>query len=1250
MSYTPGNISDAQTTVILNDPSLTALGFQNLVQNANNLAVVDIQVGLDARIRNQAPKQLPTGFIVSRTVPQTDDNGLPIPGQFQQVTSFDYSKLPKGVTAQIDSESGMLTGFYLIIDSNLPPNWPPYLSTIMANYDATGKLVDFYAMGTGTGVIYLTIQGHSVKVYPHWDATGKPIINIDSSSGGFFKGLAQGVSEIMKPFGVVGQIALAYATAGFSEYLQAGAYALTAVEAGLAAAATVQLVTTGTISPEKLAQSAILQYAGGAIVNLAGDFTGIDIANALKTTLPGAVGTITNSVINTVVTDVLSHQPVTFNSLAVAVLGPSGIGSTSVPATLLQEFKDYIAVTPNSPVAGFTIDSATGLTVAYNDPLLFQKWLNDPTSVNIIEGTDSQNNTIDFLFPIDVAPPIINPSVISSDTVNAVNNWYANNPTADALYIQAAAHDSGIPLEQLNEINLSNNRALIADSTGHIPILQANGQVLEFTSQEQFNAWQANPDNFTETNFDNKVFFSNITTTDSTTVQPSTQSGSTTVTAFNQTLGQVNGQDISLGTIVVASNIPLGGIFTGAVGESGTLVFANITESAAWNTSGGIFGSGNWTYTQSTTDPTVYYVSSAETSFTSTLTNIPILRNSVGIFNGSPVSGTFIFPDQATQTAWLSGEPYQLVLGTSPGTYEVILQTDSVAVNKTPAPLTALSTTTIISPNVGQGITVLPTAITPDSVSFSTSNVYRINGENFQFPDEVSYNAFVASGGKTVPGYGISSSGNYTDSSGLVINEVVPATPPISTTVIPSVIIPINKSYVAGGITYRFADAATETAFINNGYSTAGLNLAKIENLGSGVMFLAPADLYPISSWQSISIDLSKPATIINIDTGQTLTPKLGSVPPAVSSDYKPPLVGDSASMQPVGYVSGTVQLTPGLATQVDLAVSAWEAANPGVPLSEEQYYKIEDAILNGTYVPPSTQSIGAPAAVAPAADAAANTLTTNVQNAVSAVAQNAPSGSVFNITINNYGSQSTVTAPTSYFSGIIDYIGNLGTSFIKFIGNTFTSVINGNIFSDISAQFSKLIASIKNNGIVSTISSSFSDLINYIKTSFLFDNSVTQYIKDQASTLIANIQSTELYKLVASTLDSITPNFIKDIVGNLSVGNITTSSLTSTSSTFVYDPTIFTYLNTGVTTSTVKVIDTTKLPAGTIYNGPAVTNNPVVPGYTGDYLHLENYQQSMYGKIHTGIRYIPNPTVMTDPGPLVGQVSTILNGNDGIH
>ena len=103
MSYTPGNISDAQTTVILNDPSLTALGFQNLVQNANNLAVVDIQVGLDARIRNQAPTQLPTGFIVSRTVPQTDDNGLPIPGQFQQVTSFDYSKLPTGVTAQIDS-------------------------------------------------------------------------------------------------------------------------------------------------------------------------------------------------------------------------------------------------------------------------------------------------------------------------------------------------------------------------------------------------------------------------------------------------------------------------------------------------------------------------------------------------------------------------------------------------------------------------------------------------------------------------------------------------------------------------------------------------------------------------------------------------------------------------------------------------------------------------------------------------------------------------------------------------------------------------------------------------------------------------------------------------------------------------------------------------------------------------------------------------------------------------------------------
>ena len=1174
MSYTPGNISDAQTTVILNDPSLTALGFQNLVQNANNLAVVDIQVGLDARIRNQAPQQLPTGFIVSSTVPQTDDNGLPIPGQFQQVTSFDYSKLPTGVTAQIDSESGMLTGFYLIIDSNLPPNWPPYLSTIMANYDATGKLVDFYAMGTGTGVIYLTIQGNSVKVYPHWDATGKPIINIDSSSGGFFKDLAQGVSEIIKPFGVVGQIALAYATAGFSEYLQAGAYALTAVEAGLAAAATVQLVTTGTISPEKLAQSAILQYAGGAIVNLAGDFTGMDIANALKTTLPGAVGTITNSVINTVVTDVLSHQPVTFNSLAVAVLGPSGIGSTSVPATLLQEFKDYIAVTPTSPVAGFTIDSATGLTVAYNDPLLFQKWLNDPTSVNIIEGTDSQNNTIDFLFPIDVAPPIIDPSVISSDTVNAVNSWYANNPTADALYIQAAAQDSGIPLEQLNEINLSNNRALIADSTGHIPILQANGQVLEFTSQEQFNAWQTNPANFTETNFDNKVFFSNITTTDSTTVQTSTQSGSTTVTDFNQPLGQVNSQDISLNTIVVASNIPLGGIFTGAVGEYGTLVFANITESAAWNTSGGIFGSGNWTYTQSTTDPTVYYVSSAETSFTSTLTNIPILQNSVGIFNGSPVSGTFIFPDQATQTAWLSGEPYQLVPGTSPGTYEVILQTDSVAVNKTPAPLTALSTTTIISPNVGQGITVLPTAITPESVSFSTSNVYRINGENFQFPDEASYNAFVASGGKPVPGYGISSSGNYTDSSGLVINEVVPATPPISTTVIPS----------------------------------------------------------------------------INIDTGQTLTPELGSVSPAVWSDYKPPLVDDSVSMQPVGYVSGTVQLTPGLATQVDLAVSAWEAANPGVPLSEEQYYKIEDAILNGTYVPPSTQSIGAPAAVTPAADAAANALTTNVQNAVSAAAQNAPSGAVFNITINNYGSQSTVTAPTSYFSGIIDYIGNLGTSFIKFIGNTFTSVINGNIFSDISAQFSKLIASIKNNGIVSTISSSFSDLINYIKTSFLFDNSVTQYIKDQASTLIANIQSTELYKLVASTLDSITPNFIKDIVGNLSVGNITTSSLTSTSSTFVYDPTIFTYLNTGVTTSTVKVIDTTKLSAGTIYNGPAVTNNPVGSGYTGDYLHLENYQQSMYGKIHTGIRYIPNPTVMTDPGPLIGQVSTILNGNDGIH
>jgi hypothetical protein len=147
---------------------------------------------------------------------------------------------------------------------------------------------------------------------------------------------------------------------------------------------------------------------------------------------------------------------------------------------------------------------------------------------------------------------------------------------------------------------------------------------------------------------------------------------------------------------------------------------------------------------------------------------------------------------------------------------------------------------------------------------------------------------------------------------------------------------------------------------------------------------------------------------------------------------------------------------------------------------------------------------------------------------------------------------------------------------------------------------------------------------------------------------LITAITSTELYKIVASAIDSITPDFIKDLVGNLSVGNLSVGSLTSTNSTFVYDPTIFTYLNTNVTTtSTVKVIDTTNLPAGTIYNGPAVTNNPVG---TGDYLHLENYQQSSYGKLHTGIRYIPNPTIMTDPGPVVGQVSTILNGHDGIH
>ena len=226
-TYTPGNISDAQTTVILNDPSLTAVGFQNLVQNANNLAVVDIQVGLDARIRNQAPKQLPSGFVVTRMVPATDGDGLPIPGQMVQATSYDYSKLPAGVIVQLDDNS-IITGFQLTINSNLPPNWPPYLSTILAGYDATGKLVDFYAAG---GVIYLTIQGHSVKVYPHWDATGKPIINVDTSSGGFFKGLAQGVDEILKPFGVVGQIALAYATAGFSEYLQGATIGLTALEA-----------------------------------------------------------------------------------------------------------------------------------------------------------------------------------------------------------------------------------------------------------------------------------------------------------------------------------------------------------------------------------------------------------------------------------------------------------------------------------------------------------------------------------------------------------------------------------------------------------------------------------------------------------------------------------------------------------------------------------------------------------------------------------------------------------------------------------------------------------------------------------------------------------------------------------------------------------------------------------------------------------------------------------------------------------
>ena len=243
-----GQISDQTAAAILRDPSLTQAQYASLVQGAANRTLIDAQAGLGGDIRQQAVKQLPTKQV---NYPIYNVDTGEVEGAFTR-TEINTDGLPGQLYPEYDGEGG-LTGYVQTL--SLPQNWDP-AARVTAIYDYRGVLVSYQL---GTTIQPVGPDGQSLgNFYSSWDADGKPKLTpVPKRRGGFFGGLIDSVVGFINDLGPIGQIALAYATAGIATEV-AALLNVSAATAGVITNGVFQLATTGNIDLVQLALSPVI--------------------------------------------------------------------------------------------------------------------------------------------------------------------------------------------------------------------------------------------------------------------------------------------------------------------------------------------------------------------------------------------------------------------------------------------------------------------------------------------------------------------------------------------------------------------------------------------------------------------------------------------------------------------------------------------------------------------------------------------------------------------------------------------------------------------------------------------------------------------------------------------------------------------------------------------------------------------------------------------------------------------------------
>ena len=431
-----GQISNQTAAAILRDPGLTQAQYASLVQGAANRTLIDAQAGLGGDIRQQAVKQLPTKQV---TVPIINEENGQVEGSFTR-TEINTAILPGALTPVYSySDSGandQLTGYSQVL--SLPQNWDP-AAQVTANYDVNGALTNYTL---GASIQPVGPDGQSLgNFYSSWDADGKPKLTpIPKRRGGFFGGLIDAVIGFVNDLGPIGQIALAYATAGIATEV-AALLNVGATTAGVITNGVFQLATTGNIDLVRLAVS--------PLVGEAGDLAGIDVAD---------LNPILKNVGSTVVSSLITGDDITLQKLAVSAA--MGAGSTFTSDTSVASIKEININDSQILSSAGDVSSTTPINTLSASSIITSASFLDDADLIVINpsGTGEFSSLKDI--PEGLNVPVVVPSTKFDAFGNPIDGEMVTKAEAVSIIKDAFAELSSVNDSLLKELKDSGIKTL----------------------------------------------------------------------------------------------------------------------------------------------------------------------------------------------------------------------------------------------------------------------------------------------------------------------------------------------------------------------------------------------------------------------------------------------------------------------------------------------------------------------------------------------------------------------------------------------------------------------------------------------------------------------------------------------------------------------------------------------------------------------------------------------------------------------